>query len=87
MSSNVVRSVGELTIFCPASAAVFITVLCIILANFLPELLRGHPAAVVPCAILTLLCGVCVVIIWRQPESKEALTFKVVMRSEFSSNR
>uniref|UniRef100_A0A8C4DR46 Solute carrier family 7 member 3a n=1 Tax=Dicentrarchus labrax TaxID=13489 RepID=A0A8C4DR46_DICLA len=32
---------------------------------------------VVPCVILTLLCGVCVVIIWRQPESKEALTFKV----------
>uniref|UniRef100_A0A8C8DZL0 Solute carrier family 7 member 3a n=1 Tax=Oryzias sinensis TaxID=183150 RepID=A0A8C8DZL0_9TELE len=33
--------------------------------------------SVVPCAILTLLCGICVVIIWRQPESKEALTFKV----------
>uniref|UniRef100_A0A8C4DNE0 Solute carrier family 7 member 3a n=1 Tax=Dicentrarchus labrax TaxID=13489 RepID=A0A8C4DNE0_DICLA len=41
--------------------AVLITILCV----------------VVPCVILTLLCGVCVVIIWRQPESKEALTFKV----------
>uniref|UniRef100_A0A8C7ZHP1 Solute carrier family 7 member 3a n=1 Tax=Oryzias sinensis TaxID=183150 RepID=A0A8C7ZHP1_9TELE len=46
-------------------------------SNVVRSLLRGHPAAVVPCAILTLLCGICVVIIWRQPESKEALTFKV----------
>uniref|UniRef100_A0A3P9MK34 Solute carrier family 7 member 3a n=1 Tax=Oryzias latipes TaxID=8090 RepID=A0A3P9MK34_ORYLA len=68
---------GTIVYITTAVISVFITVLCIILANFLPELLRGHPAAVVPCAILTLLCGVCVVIIWRQPESKEALTFKV----------
>lgn len=32
---------------------------------------------VVPCVILAVLCAVCVIIIWRQPESKEALTFKV----------
>uniref|UniRef100_A0A8C7ZHL3 Solute carrier family 7 member 3a n=1 Tax=Oryzias sinensis TaxID=183150 RepID=A0A8C7ZHL3_9TELE len=68
---------GTIVYITTAVISVFITVLCIILANFLPELLRGHPAAVVPCAILTLLCGICVVIIWRQPESKEALTFKV----------
>ncbi|XP_004076188.1 cationic amino acid transporter 3 [Oryzias latipes] len=68
---------GTIVYITTAVISVFITVLCIILANFLPELLRGHPAVVVPCAILTLLCGVCVVIIWRQPESKEALTFKV----------
>ncbi|XP_028277196.1 solute carrier family 7, member 3 [Parambassis ranga] len=54
-----------------------ITVLCIILANCLTQLLSGHPGVVVPCVILTLLCAVCVIIIWRQPESKEALTFKV----------
>uniref|UniRef100_A0A8C2X228 Solute carrier family 7 member 3a n=1 Tax=Cyclopterus lumpus TaxID=8103 RepID=A0A8C2X228_CYCLU len=59
------------------SAALFITVLCVILANCLTELLAGHAAVVVPCVILTLLCIVCLVIICRQPESKEALTFKV----------
>lgn len=64
----------------PVSAAGLITVLCIILANCLQELLDGHPAVVVSCVVLTLLCGVCVVIIWRQPESKEALTFKVTIK-------
>lgn len=53
------------------------TVLCVILANCLTELLAGHPAVVVPCVLLGLLCVVCLVIICRQPESKEALTFKV----------
>lgn len=53
------------------------TVLCVILANCLPELLAGYSGVVVPCVILVVLCAVCVIIIWRQPESKEALTFKV----------
>ncbi|TNN64238.1 High affinity cationic amino acid transporter 1 [Liparis tanakae] len=55
----------------------FITVLCVILANCLTQLLAGHVVVVLPCVILTLLCIVCLVIICRQPESKEALTFKV----------
>lgn len=54
-----------------------ITVLCVILANCLAELLAGQAAVLVPCLLLCLLCAVCIVIIWRQPESKEALTFKV----------
>lgn len=54
-----------------------ITVLCVILANCLAELLAGHAGVLVPCLALCLLCVVCIVIIWRQPESKEALTFKV----------
>uniref|UniRef100_A0A3Q1AVB8 Cationic amino acid transporter C-terminal domain-containing protein n=1 Tax=Amphiprion ocellaris TaxID=80972 RepID=A0A3Q1AVB8_AMPOC len=66
-----------LSFSCPLPAAVFIIILCVILANYLDQLLSGHAGVVVPCVILTLLCGVCVVIIWRQPESKEALTFKV----------
>lgn len=57
--------------------ALLITVLCVILTNCLPGLLAGHAPVVVPCVLLGLLCTVCVVIIWRQPESKEALTFKV----------
>lgn len=57
-----------------------ITVLCVILANCLQELRDGHAGVVVPVVILTLLCAVCVIIIWRQPESKEALTFKVTLK-------
>lgn len=55
-------------------------ILCVILANCLSQLLSGNAVVVVPCVILTLLCSVCVVIIWRQPESKEALTFKVAIK-------
>ncbi|XP_049448472.1 cationic amino acid transporter 3a [Epinephelus fuscoguttatus] len=68
---------GHIVYATTAIISVFITVLCILLANCLPELLAGHASVVVPCVILTLLCAVCVIIIWRQPESKEALTFKV----------
>ncbi|KAF7206227.1 solute carrier family 7, member 3 [Nothobranchius furzeri] len=60
-----------------AVISVLITALCIILANCLDGLLKAHPGVLVPCVILALLCVVCIVIIWRQPESKEALTFKV----------
>ena len=66
-------------------AAVFITILCVILANCLKELLAGHAAVVAPCVILTLLCIVCLIIICRQPESKEALTFKVTITDSILS--
>nr|XP_046266240.1 cationic amino acid transporter 3a [Scatophagus argus]XP_046266241.1 cationic amino acid transporter 3a [Scatophagus argus] len=68
---------GTIVYVTTAVISVLIILLCIILANWLPELLAGHSAVLVPCVILTLLCAVCVIIIWRQPESKEALTFKV----------
>ncbi|XP_042354662.1 cationic amino acid transporter 3a [Plectropomus leopardus] len=68
---------GHIVYATTAIISIFITVLCVFLANYLPELLAGHAAVVAPCVILTLLCVVCVIIIWRQPESKEALTFKV----------
>lgn len=58
-----------------------ITVLCVVLANCLPKLLAGHAGVLVTCIILCLLCAVCIVIIWRQPESKEALTFKVTLNA------
>ncbi|CAJ1063569.1 cationic amino acid transporter 3a [Xyrichtys novacula] len=68
---------GSIVYATTAIISILITLLCVILANCLPELLAGRPGVVVPCVILTLLCAVCVIIIWRQPESKEALTFKV----------
>ncbi|XP_031713007.1 solute carrier family 7, member 3 [Anarrhichthys ocellatus] len=68
---------GNIVYATTAIISLFMTVLCVILANCLKELLAGHAAVVVPCVILTLLCIVCFVIICRQPESKEALTFKV----------
>uniref|UniRef100_A0A673YKK9 Solute carrier family 7 member 3a n=1 Tax=Salmo trutta TaxID=8032 RepID=A0A673YKK9_SALTR len=57
--------------------AVLITVLCLVLAGKLDELMEVQPVWVTVCVVLALLCALCVIIIWRQPESKEALTFKV----------
>uniref|UniRef100_A0A8C2WWU9 Solute carrier family 7 member 3a n=1 Tax=Cyclopterus lumpus TaxID=8103 RepID=A0A8C2WWU9_CYCLU len=54
-----------------------VAICVLILRCICVSLLAGHAAVVVPCVILTLLCIVCLVIICRQPESKEALTFKV----------
>uniref|UniRef100_A0A672FHV8 Cationic amino acid transporter C-terminal domain-containing protein n=2 Tax=Salarias fasciatus TaxID=181472 RepID=A0A672FHV8_SALFA len=74
---NPTQTSGTIVYATTAIISILMTILCILLANCLTELLAGHMLVVVPCVILTALCVVCVVIIWRQPESKEALTFKV----------
>ncbi|XP_073336253.1 solute carrier family 7, member 3 [Pagrus major] len=74
---NPTQTSGTIVYATTAIISVFITVLCVILANCLEKLRDGHAGVLVPVVILTLLCAVCVIIIWRQPESKEALTFKV----------
>ncbi|XP_069574468.1 solute carrier family 7, member 3 [Brachyistius frenatus] len=74
---NPTKTSGNIVYVTTAVISVFITVLCVVLANCLTQLIAGHAGVVVPCVALTLLCCVCVVIIFRQPESKEALTFKV----------
>ncbi|XP_068601100.1 solute carrier family 7, member 3 [Brachionichthys hirsutus] len=68
---------GNIVYVTTAVISVLVTVLCIILANWLEEILSGHAGVLVAVVVFLLLCGVCVVVIWRQPESKEALTFKV----------
>ena len=69
----------------PCAAAVFITILCVVLATHLHELIAARPVVVTAVVVLTLLCGVCVVIIWRQPQSKEELTFKVTSSCSLDS--
>ncbi|XP_029029656.1 cationic amino acid transporter 3a [Betta splendens] len=68
---------GKIVYATTAVVSVLITILCIILANGQTELPKGNVYVIVPCVIFTLLCGVCFIIIARQPESKENLTFKV----------
>ncbi|MEQ2194281.1 hypothetical protein XENOCAPTIV_026668 [Xenoophorus captivus] len=71
------KTSGMIVYATTAIISVLITILCVILANCLPQLLAGDVCVISPCVLLALLCFVCIVIIWRQPESKEALTFKV----------
>ncbi|KAG7272015.1 hypothetical protein CRUP_004174 [Coryphaenoides rupestris] len=68
---------GTIVYITTAVISVLITILCVVLAATLPQILAGEPVIVTLCVVLVLLCAVCVVIIWRQPQSKEALTFKV----------
>uniref|UniRef100_A0A671MPF5 Cationic amino acid transporter 3-like n=1 Tax=Sinocyclocheilus anshuiensis TaxID=1608454 RepID=A0A671MPF5_9TELE len=60
-----------------AIISVLITVLCVVLALRLEAIMNLEIVWVTACVILVLLCISCVIVIWRQPESKEALTFKV----------
>ncbi|CAB1315928.1 unnamed protein product, partial [Coregonus sp. 'balchen'] len=68
---------GNIVYATTAIISVLITVLCVVLAGKLDALIEVQPVWVMVCAVLALLCTLCVIIIWRQPESKEALTFKV----------
>lgn len=68
---------GTIVYATTAIISVLITLLCVVLAVNLDELMAGQPIWVTVCVILALLCFFCVIVIWRQPESKEALTFKV----------
>uniref|UniRef100_A0A8B9J678 Solute carrier family 7 member 3 n=1 Tax=Astyanax mexicanus TaxID=7994 RepID=A0A8B9J678_ASTMX len=68
---------GTIVYATTAIISVLITLLCVVLAVNLEELMSGHPIWLTVCVILALLCFFCVIVIWRQPESKEALTFKV----------
>ncbi|XP_007258708.3 cationic amino acid transporter 3 [Astyanax mexicanus] len=60
-----------------AVACVFFTMLCIVLALWGDMVIKGHPIWVTVTVILVILSCICVVIIWRQPQSSEAITFKV----------
>ncbi|KAM4726055.1 solute carrier family 7, member 3 [Anableps anableps] len=71
------KTSGMIVYVTTAIISVLITILCILLANCLQQLLAGHAGVVASCIVLALLCVLCIIIIWRQPESKEALTFKV----------
>uniref|UniRef100_A0A673YW91 Solute carrier family 7 member 3 n=1 Tax=Salmo trutta TaxID=8032 RepID=A0A673YW91_SALTR len=59
------------------SVAVLFTLLCVVLAVWGAEVVSCHPLWVTICAILAFLSFLCVAIIWRQPPSRQALTFKV----------
>ncbi|XP_028815769.1 cationic amino acid transporter 3-like isoform X2 [Denticeps clupeoides] len=62
-----------------ATICCLFTLLCVVLAMGGDELLDGRPLPVAAVALLVILSFICVVIIWRQPQSSEVLAFKVPM--------
>ncbi|XP_064182358.1 cationic amino acid transporter 3 [Anguilla rostrata] len=71
------KTSGTIIYITTAVISVLFTLLCVVLAVWGPEVVEGQPLWVTLCGLLTLLSAVCLLIIWRQPESKEELTFKV----------
>lgn len=57
--------------------SVLFTLLCVVLSVCSEQVGMGHPLYISLVVLLSVLSIVCIVVIWRQPQSKEALTFKV----------
>uniref|UniRef100_A0A8C1MNP6 Solute carrier family 7 member 3b n=1 Tax=Cyprinus carpio TaxID=7962 RepID=A0A8C1MNP6_CYPCA len=63
-----------LLFFC---SAVLFTLLCVVLAVYGEQVGNGSTLCITLVVLLSVLSSVCIFIIWRQPQSKEVLTFKV----------
>uniref|UniRef100_A0A8C1ABT8 Solute carrier family 7 member 3 n=1 Tax=Cyprinus carpio carpio TaxID=630221 RepID=A0A8C1ABT8_CYPCA len=63
-----------LLFFC---SAVLFTLLCVVLAVYGEQVGNGSALCITLVVLLSVLSSVCIFIIWRQPQSKEVLTFKV----------
>ncbi|XP_056328244.1 cationic amino acid transporter 3 [Danio aesculapii] len=57
--------------------SILFTLLCLVLSVCLEQVAMGHPLYIILVVLLSVLSTVCIVVIWQQPQSKEALTFKV----------
>ncbi|XP_016100737.1 cationic amino acid transporter 3 [Sinocyclocheilus grahami] len=57
--------------------SVLFTLLCVVLAVYGEQVGKGSPLYITLVVLLSVLSSVCIFIIWRQPQSKEVLTFKV----------
>uniref|UniRef100_A0A671LUT5 Solute carrier family 7 member 3b n=1 Tax=Sinocyclocheilus anshuiensis TaxID=1608454 RepID=A0A671LUT5_9TELE len=57
--------------------SVLFTLLCVVLAVYGEQVGKGSALYITLVVLLSVLSSVCIFIIWRQPQSKEVLTFKV----------
>ncbi|XP_048885617.1 cationic amino acid transporter 3 [Brienomyrus brachyistius] len=73
-SESPTKTSGLIVYVATAAICVFFTLLCVVLA--LCSII-SQPAWLSVCGLLALLSAFCLLVIWRQPQSKEALTFKV----------
>ncbi|TFK15298.1 Beta-arrestin-1 [Platysternon megacephalum] len=68
---------GEIVYISTAAVALWITILCLILAQRMDSLLEGSVGWIVVCMGLLVLILLSTIIVWRQPQSNARLTFKV----------
>ncbi|XP_066571338.1 cationic amino acid transporter 3 [Amia ocellicauda] len=71
------KTSGTIVYATTAVISLVFTVLCCVLSLWGSEMMKGNVLWLTVCVVLVLISAVCILIIWRQPESKESLTFKV----------
>ncbi|XP_024059538.1 cationic amino acid transporter 3 [Terrapene carolina triunguis] len=68
---------GKIVYISTAAVALWITILCLVLAQRMDSLLEGSVGWIVVCMVLLGLILLFTIIVWRQPQSNARLTFKV----------
>ncbi|XP_053564452.1 high affinity cationic amino acid transporter 1 [Bombina bombina] len=71
------RLSGSIVNLSTSLIGLFIIVFCCLTVFCQDSLINGDPLIIIPLALIILLCSVFTIIIWRQPESKTKLSFKV----------
>nr|XP_048719167.1 cationic amino acid transporter 3 isoform X2 [Caretta caretta] len=68
---------GKIVYVSTAALALCITILCLLLAQGMDDLLEGSVGWILGCMVLLVLILLSTIIVWRQPQSNTRLTFKV----------
>ncbi|XP_072519117.1 cationic amino acid transporter 3 [Salminus brasiliensis] len=76
-SQSPTKTSGLIVYATTAVTCIFFTLLCIVLAVWGDKVIEGQPVWVTVVVSLVILSSICILIIWRQPQSNEAITFKV----------
>ncbi|KAK3535186.1 hypothetical protein QTP70_004741 [Hemibagrus guttatus] len=71
------KTSGLIVYVTTAVTCVFFTMLCIVLAVWGENIIKGETVWVTVVTVLSIISTICVIIIWRQPQSNEAISFKV----------
>ncbi|KAG7329213.1 hypothetical protein KOW79_007387 [Hemibagrus wyckioides] len=76
-SESPTKTSGLIVYVTTAVTCLFFTLLCIVLAVWGENIIKGESVWVTVVTVLSIASTICVVIIWRQPQSNEAISFKV----------
>ncbi|MEE6472551.1 hypothetical protein FKM82_009649 [Ascaphus truei] len=71
------RLSGKIVNISASCIGLLIISFCCLTVHGQDALMKGHAAVIVPVALIFLLCLIFTIIIWRQPESKTKLSFKL----------
>ncbi|KAF4091349.1 hypothetical protein AMELA_G00035920 [Ameiurus melas] len=78
-SESPTKTSGLIVYITTAVICVFFTLLCIVLAVWFQNIIEGQAVWVSVVSLLSIISAIFIVILWRQPQSNEAISFKVPM--------